>query len=650
MPRKPSLGQQLRYRFDNFMAKGGFSIFLSLLLVFAASFAVVVAARALVLLLDPGGAEHDGFWANVYVVFLQLTDPGNMGLELPSSAFYKMSAILAGAFGVIILSMLIAFITTALDQKLQELKKGHSKVIEDDHTLILGWSDRVTEILRELVLANESEDDPCVVILSEQDKEVMDDYLDVHLTERKNTRIVTRSGSVSSVVNLDIVSVTSSKSVIVLSDCTDAATADEKATSDTRVIKTILGLMASKAPGQSLNVVAEIFDERNRELAKDISPHEVTTVHALDILAKILVQTSRSIGLSVVYGEIMSFDGCELYFFHDDWGTVGFDELVYHFPDGVPLGIRHGDGRLTLNPPPGTRMSSDDDILILAQDDSTIEYRKVVLARPRDIPLSGLRLERHVEHELILGWSAKAPIIIEQYADYVEEGSTITVMLREPSEDLRLEILELRERISGLEIRLVDQDPMHLETLLEATPFLYDNIIVLSQSGEATSPEAIDSQTIIILLLLRKVAKMAGHDAERTKLITEVLDSENQDLIARAGVNDFIISNRLVSMLLAQVSEEADIYDVYDDLFQEGGSEIYVKPARLYFQTFPVEVTFADLIGIARRRQEVCLGIKIKADEKNPEANYGVKLIPEKTARYRFEAEDCLVVLAEDET
>ena len=69
-------------------------------------------------------------------------------------------------------SALIAFITTALDQKLNELKRGRSKVIETAHTLILGWNEqRIVEILQELILANESEKDACVVILADKDRE-----------------------------------------------------------------------------------------------------------------------------------------------------------------------------------------------------------------------------------------------------------------------------------------------------------------------------------------------------------------------------------------------------------------------------------------------------------------------------------------------
>ena len=223
-------------------------------------------------------------------------------------------------------------------------------------------------------------------------------------------------------------------------------------------------------------------------------------------------------------------------------------------------------------------------------------------------------------------------------------------MVREPGDGVRRRIQALRQRLDGLEIRLVDQDPLDVEALIEAQPFLYDNIIILSQSGEVESSETMDSQTILLLLQLRRIADEAPAAALGTKLISEVMDSENQDLVARAGVNDFIISNRLVSMLLAQISEEADIFQVYEDLFQEDGSEIYLKPARFYFDRFPAEVTFADLMGLARRRSEICLGIKIKADEKDAAKNYGIRLVPEKNTRYTFTSEDCLIVLAEDET
>jgi hypothetical protein len=103
-------------------------------------------------------------------------------------------------------------------------------------------------------------------------------------------------------------------------------------------------------------------------------------------------------------------------------------------------------------------------------------------------------------------------------------------------------------------------------------------------------------------------------------------------------------------MILAQISEARDVKRVYDDIFQEAGSEIYLKPVSLYFESLPAEVSFADMMLIARKRKEVCLGVKIKSMEDDGDRNFGVMLIPPKNDKFRLQDGDTLVVLAEDES
>jgi hypothetical protein len=223
-------------------------------------------------------------------------------------------------------------------------------------------------------------------------------------------------------------------------------------------------------------------------------------------------------------------------------------------------------------------------------------------------------------------------------------------MLRAPDESVRGEIERIQKDLPGLKISLIEEDPLTTEGLLAVKPFQYDNILILSQPGSGASEEQTDSETIVILLLLRNIFRAFPDESGHTKLITEVLDSDNQGLVAQSGVHDFVISNRYVSMMLAQVSEDIAIKYVYDDLFQEDGCEIYLKPASYYFTEFPVEVTFGDVMRIAQKREEIALGIKIKALERDMNANFGVKLIPEKTSKHVLHREDSIVVLAEDET
>lgn len=652
---KPLLREQLRYHFDTFMSRGGRSIFTSLVVVFLCLLAFLVCLRWVSMFIEPAGVSretHDTLLGQAYIIFLEMTDPGNMNQDKFASPLVKISGVMAGMSGIIILSMLIAFITTALDQKLAALRKGFSRVIEEDHTLILGWNDRVVEILRELVIANESESDACVVIVADRPKEEMDDFLNQHVKSRATTRVVTRSGKPSARLSLEVASLNSCKSVIVLGSCSDVASAGMRASSDTRTIKTLLGIMAAKSESISLTVVAELFLNRSREIAESVSPDEITTIDGQDVLAKMIVQTSRSVGLSVVYSEALSFDGCELYFYNAEWNLAEFGTVQFHFPDGVPIGVRHNDGSLEINPPADLTLLDDDDVLILAEDDSTIEFRRSAVARAEEHDLAGGRIKQTVEHELLIGWSEKVPIIISEYDDYVLNGSEIDLLVRHITSDMRRRIDELNEDLENVSVRMVEADPTQIEVLRELQPCRYDNIVLLSQTDSDADPEETDSETIVILLLLRSIFDEMPPQSndQRTKIITEVMNSENQELVARAGVNDFIISNRFVSTILAQISEEADIKRVYDDLFSEDGSEIYLKPAHLYFESLPMEVSFADMMMIAQKREEVCIGVKVQELEKDMTRNFGVKLIPEKNSRWTLNPEDSLIVVSEDET
>ena len=647
---------RLRYRFDTFMARGGVSIFKVLTGLFLAALVVIGAARGLVLWLAPElplTHEDIGFLGNLYVTFLELTDPGNMVQDLNSSPWYKALAITAGMVGIVMLSALIAFITTALDQKLNELRRGRSKVIEEDHTLILGWNEqRIVEILHELTIANESEKDACVVILADKDKEEIDDVLRLRVKELKTTRIVTRSGDVSTLANLDMVSIESARSVIILASCDDTDGAEAKAASDAKGIQTVLATMGRATRDEDFSVVVEIFNPTHREIVRSSFPEHVVTVNTSDVLAKLLVQTSRSVGLSVVYNEILSFDGCEMYFYGADWGDATFGEATFRFPDGVPIGIRTTEGEITINPDHTRRLTNGEEVLIVADDDSTIDFEDSPVAEARDFAVSDRRNKQVVERELMIGWNFKSPSILREFADYIIEGSQIDVLLKSPSEQQRAEVKTLNAEIENIEIRLIEKDYLNLNDLMSLQPFAYDNIIILAGSddtGAELDTSRVDSENIVALLLLRRIFSQYPDESKDTKLITEILDSQNYALVARAGVQDVIISNRLVSMIMAQISESRDIEKVYDDIFQEDGSEIYLKPASLYFDELPIEVSFADMIRIAQRREEVCIGLKKKAQENNKEANNGVTLIPEKNTVFSLNAEDSLVVVAEDE-
>ncbi len=234
---KAPMGTKLKYNFENFMAKGGKSVFISLFILFIVSFVVSLGIRALVMVLDPEAKTVVSWLEHLWITFLQITDPGAVAEETGKNIWFKLSGTITMFLGLIIFSMLVAFITTQLEELLYKLRKGRSTVIESNHSLILGWNDRVNDIIKELILANESEKDAAIVILSEMDKEEMDDELHDAFPDTKTTRLITRTGSPSSLSDLKRVNASEARSAIVLASCSDGASPQEQSISDSQTIK-----------------------------------------------------------------------------------------------------------------------------------------------------------------------------------------------------------------------------------------------------------------------------------------------------------------------------------------------------------------------------------------------------------------------------
>ena len=646
---RATLRERFGYRFERFLAKGGVNIFALLIVLFIVCLLAAMLVRSLLLWVAPEFPLFESYSDHVWVTFLEMTDPGNMARDTESPAVVKLATILSGFLGVVIFSMLIAFITAVLEDTLSEFRKGRGRVLERDYTLILGWNERVVGILRELILANESECDASVVVLAEASKEMMDDELVKALPDTKTTRIITSHGNPVSLTELRRVGAENARSVIVLANCGETASHEDKDASDTRAIKVLMALAAAQGGENRLPIVAEIFQQDKRDLVEIFHDDQIITLDSWDIMGKLFVQTSLTSGLEMVYNEILSFDGAEVYFYAADWRGIQFGDLAGHFADGIPLGVSNTQGGLELRPPSDRVLEAGERIVILADDDSTINFSPTRRFSPSDLPYEARRLGDSKRRVLVLGWHEIGDIIVRESSDYLAAGSEFDVICEEPSADLQNRIRSLAEAHPELGIRLRNRNPMSFDDLKKANPFSYDNIVILSQSQTAISPERVDSDTLMILLLLRKIADETNVDRGKTKIITQILNSENQDLIVQTDVDDFIISNKLITMILAQLSEQPEIKAFYDDIFEEEGSEIYVKPASLYFKKLPASARFIDVIAQAMKRDEICLGIRRGRSSKDATRNFGVELNLAKDAPLELTADDYLVVLAEDE-
>ena len=152
-----------------------------------------------------------------------------------------------------------------------------------------------------------------------------------------------------------------------------------------------------------------------------------------------------------------------------------------------------------------------------------------------------------------------------------------------------------------------------------------------------------DAKTLITLLHLRDIAEAHGVDLN---VVSEMLDDRNRELAEVTQADDFIVSDKLISLMLSQVSENKQLTEVFDQLFNSSGAEIYLRPAEQYV-TPGQSADFYSVIEAARRKGETAIGHRFEEHARSSEHFYGVSVNPLKTESHVYAAGDKIIVLAE---
>ena len=620
-----SFRERFTYWFDNVMARGTIAV-MGLLALATVVFVAVVALIVVVFGFFPRGDDHQTFFEVLWGNLMRTLDPGTMGGD--EGWEFRAAMLVVTIGGLIIVASLIGIISSAFDSKIEDLRKGRSRVLESDHTLILGWSSKVLPIVSEICIANESRRRPAIVILADRDKVEMEDEVRAHIGKRNRTRVIVRRGDPMDLTDLELGNPHTARSIILL-----ASENDEDP--DSTVIKMALALTNNPRRGtQPLDIVGELQELRNLEAAKLVGRDEVSWILARDLIARITVQTCRQGGLSSVYTELLDFDGDELYLAEEPKlvGKTYFDAQL-SFAKSCVIGLISSD-EVLLNPDDSRVIVAGERLIHIAADDSAIHLGTLVVpdaSAISDIPDTPPRAER----TLILGHNVDLQTMLHELSEYVPPGSSATVVA--DMESPRFPFFE------NLAVNFVRGDTTSRAVLVGLAIPEFDHIIVLAYK-ELFSGQRADAKTIVTLLHLREIGENSGAELN---IVSEMLDDRNREIAEVTKANDFIVSDKLISLALSQLSENRLLAKVFDVLFTSEGSEVYLKPVERYIR--PGEtVDFYTVLEGARRRGETAMGYRIAEHAHNAEEAYGLRLNPLKTDKLTFASDDRIVVLAEE--
>lgn len=593
-PVAPSIAARLRYRFDSAFSRGPSVVIAWLGLI---TLLVILLAAAILTIFQLDGINGDqppeSLIENYWLAMTRVLDPGTFSGE--NGWPTRLVMLFVTLSGVFIAGSLIGLIANAVDQRIEELRKGRSNVIETDHTLILGWSGRVPAIVSELVIANESRKKAAIVIVADVDKTEMEETLRDAIDDAKTTRIVCRRGEPWSTKSLELANLAGARSVVIVGDGNDAST-----------VKTLLAIRVARAekPGTDAHIVAEVTDMDTAQSLRSLLGDKLVTVSSDHVVAELTAQACRQRGLSGVFHELLDFDGDELYFapFAQLTGQT-YAEAQLSFEKCSLIGVMSADGTVSLNPPAAQALVAGDQLIAVVEDDS------LFLPGPLSATPTVLAVEPPVVREasrriVIAGWSDLGPRVIAELDEFLDAGTTIELMLDPALVDVDSVRSALIAHNVVLEVSELGGGPELVAA--HAARRSFHEVIVLGYRNALTDDEA-DARTLLTLLAFNQVRQ--DEAVGPVRIVAEMLDQRNAALAEATGVDDFVVSDELTSLMLAQLSERSELSQVFTDLFDREGCSIELRPAPSYGAHLAER--FSDIVATASSLGQSAIGYRL---------------------------------------
>ncbi len=640
---------RIQYYIDNALTKGMKSMMLILLI---AVVALSLIFGTVLCLTSNDVTFLSGIWDSI----MHIIDPGTITGDDGKSFVYMALMSVATVCGLVIISTLIGIINTSITIKLENLKKGKSKIIENDHIVILGFDEEIYKIIDELIIANreESKKRKSIVILdSERNPEEMEEAVNKRIPNKHNTRIIYRKGIIYDTDSIDMCSVNTCRSVIV------------NVESDFVTIKCILAVASILKDKDNVHITAVIKNSDYKEAAMLASNNKVLLLNFEEIIAKIIAQSGRHTGASYIFSELFDFAGSEFYTIPADEKLVGLNinEVNLHCSDAVFVGkeIKIEDSYQSyLYPciPQNEKIIKKDDRLIFIAENSHINCtdnpyhsKKQSLIRYNK-ENSGI-----MSNTLILRYSRKIEtILLEQYK-FLDENSRITVAVKQ--EDVhKVEQLKEKhkEKFKNLDIvKNFDFSTERLKSLIaEVKP---ESVIVLASTSDNRNDFEMsdmrrkmlmhreDSEIILLLLQLRSLVDKSS-DVFNFSITSEIQYSENQKLVSDTGVNDFVVGSVITNEILAQVARQKNRLGIFQDIITAGGSDIIFKPATDYMDA-GTTIKIFDVFAAESKNESEFVFIGYKKEKADENGEY-VFINPPKKSEYVCEEKDLFIFIGKE--
>lgn len=585
----------------------------------------------------------------IWWAFLRLTDPGYLGDD--QGALRRVVSTVITVLGyVLFLGALIAIMTQWLNSTIRQLEQGLTPIAKRNHIVILGWTSRSPEVLRELLGSTGrvrrflrrlgARKLQIAILVPDVDLDLVVALRELLGPRYKRTNVILRSGSPLQIEHLRRVDY--ARAAVLILPGTDQNGPEDEADNDARTLKTMLTVRqhcASENNGQLPLMVAAINNARVvavAEAAYGVGRAQIIATD--DMVGRLMAQNLRHPGLSYVLNEVLSHDsGSEIYL-RAEPGLVGraVGTLTHAFEDGIVIGLLRGTENPTplLNPSAHEVIRADDRLVLLALEYDLTPSSIAHSSAPPQASLLSVRddglLERRI---LILGWNHTVPTVLReldrhpQHRSHVDIMSTIAVDDREKrlrQNDIQPQRLKLNHLVGDYAV------PGDLGAVQLAT---YHNILIVGSDRFDTAEDA-DARTLMGYHLVRELLEDV---ARGPHLLVQLRDPSNADLFDKVDT-EVLATGEILSHVIAQIALRADLRLVFDLLLGPEGPEIVFREVSEF--SLGSTFDFSDLLDAAAARGETALGVQLVTVSGR---KGGVVLNPNR--HHKFAAADCRAVV-----